>query len=196
MELIGLKYGGSCSFDGCWWNCIVALTLFWNLLSLIWYNHTLEIHPLDMPPKTSPMYQVCFSKSWWLLRVSHPKILVQYIVNLKLPLGLKNPGGFVPVRMRHRVSRWIFFSSTPWRRRNALFLIMWLGRSGREKPCGHRGCWSFYNFFGSRWCVQTCFIEESQALGFDRRSKGNQVAKGNDWIEEIWRHLLKMYQTL
>ena len=146
MELIGIKYGGSCSFDGCWWNCIVALTLFWNLLSLIWYNHTLEIHPLDMPPKTSPMYQVCFSKSWWLLRVSHPKILVQYIVNLKLPLGLKNPGGFVPVRMRHRVSRWIFFSSTPWRRRNALFLIMWLGRSGREKPCGHRGCWSFYNF--------------------------------------------------
>ena len=46
----------------------------------------------------------------------------------------------------------------------------------------------FTNFWLEVMCSNR-FMEESvpicQALGFDRRPKGNQVAKGNDWIEEI-----------
>lgn len=110
---------------------------------------------------------------------------VQYIVNLKLPLGLKNPGGFVPVRMRHRVTRWIFFSSTPWRRRNALFLIMWLGRSGREKPCGHRGCWSFYKclarddlFKPALWKTVFQFAKHSVSIGDQKETKLQRATIG------------------
>ena len=168
-------------------------------------SHMVQSHPWNSStryaPKTSHMYQVCFSKSWWLLRVSHPKIRQYSTLWIwNFPFGFEKP--------------WWFCASSDASPRNEVNLLFFDPLAKEERTLPHhvtrevgpwktmwtQGMLEFYRFLARGDVFKPVllrkvfqFAKHSVSIGDQKETKLQRATIG---LRKFDATFLKMYQTL